>query len=71
MRDAGGPDHRVHDLRHTYASLLVADATAITVVSERLGHGYPGFTMASYQHVMPGRGAEAADRFSQLLATSR
>jgi hypothetical protein len=40
-------------------------------VSERLGHGYPGFTMASYQHVMPGRGAEAADRFSQLLATSR
>ena len=57
-----------HGLRHTHASLLVAAGTPIKVVSERLGHANPGFTMATYQHVMPGMGAEAADRFSQLLA---
>ncbi len=60
-----------HGLRHTHASLLVAAGTPIKVVSERLGHANPGFTMATYQHVMPGMGAEAADKFSQLLATSR
>ena len=60
-----------HGLRHTHASLLVAAGTPIKVVSERLGHANPGFTMATYQHVMPGMGAEAADKFSQLLAASR
>jgi integrase len=43
-----------HGLRHTHASLLVAAGTPIKVVSERLGHANPGFTMATYQHVMPG-----------------
>ncbi len=65
------PRHAPHLLaraRHTHASLLVAAGTPIKVVSERLGHANPGFTMATYQHVMPGMGAEAADRFSQLLA---
>jgi integrase len=60
-----------HGLRHTHASLLVAAGTPIKVVSERLGHANPGFTMAAHQHVMPGMGAEAAHKFSQLLATSR
>ena len=57
-----------HGLRHTHASLLVAAGTPIKVVSERLGHANPGFTMATYQHVLPGMGAEAADKFSQLHA---
>ena len=60
-----------HGLRHTHATLLVADGTSIKVVSERLGHSSPGFTMATYQLVLPGIGADAADRFSQLLAGSR
>ena len=60
-----------HGLRHTHASLLVAAGTPIKVVSERLGHANPGFTIATYQHGMPGMGAEAADRLSQLLAASR
>ena len=72
VRRLGMPRIRFHDLRHTHASLLVAAGIPIKVVSERLGHANPGFTMATYQHVMPGMGAEAADKFSQLLAaTSR
>ena len=41
------PRIRFHDLRHTHASLLVAAGTPIKVVSERLGHAHPGFTMAT------------------------
>ncbi len=39
----------------------------IKVVSERLGHANPGFTMATYQHVLAGMGADAANRFGQLI----
>jgi integrase len=61
------PRIRFHDLRHTHASLLVANDVAIKVVSERLGHAHPGFTMATYQHVLPGMGARAAAGFAALL----
>jgi integrase len=65
------PAIRFHDLRHTHASLLIAAGVPIKVVSERLGHANPGFTMATYQHVLPGVGADAADRFAALIATHR
>jgi integrase len=39
----------------------------IKVVSERLGHATPAFTMATYQHVLPGMQAEAAQTFAELL----
>jgi len=71
VRRLGLPRICFHGLRHTHASLLVAAGTPIKVVSERLGHANPGFTMATYQHVLPGMGADAADKFSQLLAASR
>ncbi|MGH8777006.1 MAG: tyrosine-type recombinase/integrase [Jiangellaceae bacterium] len=58
---------RLHDLRHTHASLLVQDGVPIKVVSERLGHSHPAFTMATYQHVLPGMQADAAARFAKLL----
>ena len=65
------PRIRFHDLRHTHASLLVATGTPIKVVSERLGHAHPGFTMATYQHLMPGMSATAALDFANLIATPR
>lgn len=61
------PHIRFHDLRHTHASLLVADGVPIKVVSERLGHAHPGFTMATYQHLLPGMGATAANRFADII----
>ena len=65
------PRIRFHDLRHTHARLLVAAGTPIKVVSERLGHGHPGFTMATYQHLVPGMSATAATDFANLIATHR
>jgi integrase len=59
-----------HDLRHTHASLLIAAGAPIKVVSERLGHSHPGFTMKTYQHVMPGMSAAAADQFASLITAA-
>jgi len=59
---------RFHDLRHTHASLLLRDRVPIKVVSERLGHSNPAFTMTTYQHVLPGMQDDAAAAFGQLLA---
>ena len=67
----GLPRIRFHDLRHTHASLLVAIGTPIKVVSERLGHAHPGFTMATYQHLLPGMGANAARDFAHMLSAAR
>ena len=64
------PRIRFHDLRHTHASLLVAAGTPIRVVSERLGHAHPGFTMATYQHLIPGMSATAALDFANMIATA-
>jgi integrase len=50
---------RLHDLRHTHASLLIAAGGPVKVVSERLGHASPTFTIETYQHVLPGMQAEA------------
>jgi integrase len=39
----------------------------IKVVSERLGHSSPAFTMSRYQHVIPGMQTAAADAIGELL----
>jgi hypothetical protein len=46
----------------------VCDRAPIKVVSERLGHSNPAFTMMTDQHVLPGMHNEAANTFGQLLA---
>jgi len=66
----GLPRIRFHDLRHTHASLLVADGTTINVVAERLGHAHPAFMMHTYQHLLPGTSGAAAERFAELVANA-
>jgi integrase len=61
------PVIRLHDLRHTHATLLLADGLPVKVVSERLGHASAIITLTVYQHVHPGMGRQAADRFAALL----
>jgi integrase len=64
---AGLPVLSLHDLRHTHATLLLAAGVPVKVVSERLGHASPAFTMATYQHLLPGMQAEAAATFARLV----
>ena len=68
---SGLPEITLHDLRHTHATLLLKAGVPVKVVSERLGHSNPGFTMSVYQHVIPGMQAEAATLFVELLASHR
>ncbi|MBI4305242.1 MAG: tyrosine-type recombinase/integrase [Chloroflexi bacterium] len=58
---------RLHDLRHSSASLLLASGSDIRLISARLGHASPGFTLSTYAHLLPDAQAEAAERLGALL----
>ncbi len=61
------PVIRLHNLRHTRATLVLGDGVPVKVVSERLGHASATITFTVSQHVHPGMGREAVDRFAALL----
>ena len=50
---------RLHDLRHTHATLLMKLNVNPKVVSERLGHSSTRLTMDTYSHMLPGFQASA------------
>ncbi|MCP3934207.1 MAG: site-specific integrase [Actinomycetia bacterium] len=61
VREADLRSIRLHDLRHTYATLALKAGVHPKVVSDRLGHATTGITLDLYSHVTPGIGREAAD----------
>lgn len=64
------PPACVHSLRHTYASLLIADGTPLVVVSSNLGHAKVSTTSDIYSHVISSaeaKAAEVTDRFSEVI----
>lgn len=64
---AGVPKIRVHDTRHTHATLLLMAGENIKVVSERLGHSSVVITLKTYGHVLPNMQQAAAARVDQLF----
>lgn len=66
-RHAELPHIRVHDLRHTYATLALLAGIHPKVVSERLGHSNIGITLNLYSHVTAGMDRNAAEVVAQLL----
>jgi len=58
---------RLHDLRHTHATLALKAGVPVKVVSERLGHESPAFTLKQYAHVIPGMQAAAAAVVAELI----
>jgi len=60
--DKAGIECRIHDLRHTHATMLLRQGVHPKVVSERLGHASIGITLDTYSHVMPGMQEEAAEK---------
>jgi hypothetical protein len=64
------PPLRLHDLRHSHATYLLAAGVHPKVASERLGHSKVGITLDLYSHVLPGMQAEAAAAVDTALQTA-
>jgi len=67
LRDAGVREVRLHDGRHTAATLLLSAGVHPRVVMELLGHSQMRTTTDTYSHVMPALAREAADRMGTAL----
>jgi integrase len=67
LKRAGLPNIRWHDLRHTYATLLLARGTHPTYVQKSLGHASVQLTLDRYSHWMPSMGRNTAEGIDEAL----
>jgi len=66
-RQIGRPDVTLHGLRHTFASILIAQGESVKLVQELLGHYDPGFTLRTYTHVPTDSKNQATNKFDETL----
>jgi integrase len=66
LKDAGLPDMRFHGLRHSAASMTLANGLPLNVVSDILGHSLTSTTVDIYAHVAPAARREAATAMDRL-----
>lgn len=62
LEKAGFRQIRIHDLRHTYASLLIQNGESLAYVQEQMGHHSIRVTVDTYGHLVPGGNRAAVDR---------
>jgi integrase len=65
------PAIRLHDLRHTHATLALQAGIHPKVVSERLGHATVSITLDTYSHAIPALQEEAAEKIAGLVFAAR
>jgi integrase len=70
VRERAGlpPTFRFHDLRHTFATLMLSNGESLHVVQETLGHSRASLTLDVYGHVLPSHQKEAVRRLEELLS---
>lgn len=61
------PRIRFHDLRHTFASMMLSGGVRVDVVSKMLGHSSAAITLGIYAHLMPGDEEAAVDRLQARI----
>ena len=66
MDMTGVPKIRLHDLRHSHASLLIEMGFSALLVAERLGHESVTMTLNVYSHLWPSKQQQAADQLQRL-----
>ena len=64
---AGVKTIRVHDLRHSHASLLVEMGYSPLLIAERLGHDHVQTTMDTYSHLYPNKQRDVANRLDAFI----
>jgi integrase len=67
LKKAGLPVIRFHNLRHTYASLLIDQGENIKYIQTQLGHSSPSITLDVYAHLMKAVNQEAACRLEKTI----
>jgi integrase len=67
LKQAGLPDVRFHDLRHSSAALLLSLGVYPKVVQEILGHSQISMTLDIYSHVLPSMHQEAMARLNAAI----
>lgn len=67
IRRLGLPTIRLHDLRHTSATLALGAGIHPKVVSDRLGHSSIAITLDTYSHVIPGLQEAAANQLASMI----
>ena len=67
LRAAGLPAVRFHDLRHTAATLLLAQGVDPRTIMETLGHSQISLTLNTYSHVLPTMQEDAAAKLDAIL----
>jgi len=67
LKKANLPKVRFHDLRHTYASLLIEQGEDVKYIQDQLGHSSPTVTLDVYTHLMKKRNPEAALRLEKAI----
>lgn len=65
------PRIRLHDLRHSHATALLAQGESIKLIQERLGHSAPSITLNIYAHLLPTIQQHAVDRLERRLRGRR
>jgi integrase len=70
VRERSGlpPTFRFHDLRHTFATLMLSNGEGLNVVQETLGHSQASMTLDVYGHVLSNHQKEAIGRLGDLLS---
>ncbi|MAG14933.1 MAG: site-specific integrase [Dehalococcoidales bacterium] len=68
VRRAGLKPIRLHDTRHSHASLMLKQGVHPKIVQERLGHASIQITLDTYSHVAPGLQQAAAVRFDEVFS---
>ena len=58
---------RLHDARHSHASIILKQGTHPKIVQERLGHSSIQITLDTYSHVAPGLQQSAASKFDDII----
>jgi integrase len=70
LRKQGLPRVRLHDLRHSHATHMLASGVHPKIAQERLGHSSVAITLDLYSHVLPGLQADAAARIDDVVRTA-
>ena len=71
VRKAGLSNVRFHDLRHTFASLMLLRGAKPKVISEALGHSSVAFTMDTYSHIIEGMQEDAMALLDEVLPAGK